>query len=70
MRLEEGLDTFVVIDGLPIVSEDARPKLVKFILKKMKTVGDTSEDAFYMPMNDQGMSDGYVTWNGMSTGRS
>ncbi|KAI9850408.1 MAG: Translation initiation factor 3 subunit b, partial [Pleopsidium flavum] len=30
VRLEEGLDAFVVIDGLPIVPEDSKQKLVKF----------------------------------------
>lgn len=60
VRLEEGLDTFVVIDGLPVVGEDAKPKLVKFVMKKMKAAGDTSEDSFFMPMNDENMSEGYA----------
>lgn len=61
VKLEESLDTFVVVDGLPVVSEDSRQKLVKFLLKKMlTTVGNTSEDAVFMPLNDKNMSEGYV----------
>lgn len=58
IHMEEGLDTFVVIDGLPIVTQEQKPKLVKFVLKKLNTVGKTSEDSFYMPMNDKGSSEG------------
>lgn len=60
MKLEEGLDTFVVIDGLPVVPEESRQKLVKFLLRKLTTVGKTSEDAVFMPLNDKGMSEGCV----------
>lgn len=61
VKLEESLDTFIVVDGLPVVSEDSRQKLVKFLLKKMlTTVGHTSEDAVFMPLNDKNMSEGYV----------
>lgn len=60
VKLEEGLDTFVVIDGLPVVPEDSRQKLVKFLLRKLNTVGHTSEDAVFMPLNDKGMSEGCV----------
>ncbi|KAL2144357.1 hypothetical protein VTI28DRAFT_9181 [Corynascus sepedonium] len=56
VQLEQGYDTFVVIDGLPAVTEEQKPKLVKFLLKKLNTVGRTSEDAIYMPMGDDGMS--------------
>lgn len=58
VRLEEGLDAFVVIDGLPIVGEDNKMKLIKFLLKKLNTVGRTKEDAVYMPLNDKNMSEG------------
>ena len=58
MRLEQGLDAFVVIDGLPVVPEDSRPKLIKFLLKKLNSIGKTKEDAIFMPLNDQGMSQG------------
>lgn len=58
VRLEEGLDTFVVLDGLPVVPEESREKLIKFLLKKLNTVGRTSADAFFMPMNEKNMSEG------------
>ena len=58
MRLEEGLDAFVVIDGLPVIPVESKPKLVKFLLKKLNAVGHTSEDAIYMPINEKNMSEG------------
>ncbi|EGX50728.1 hypothetical protein AOL_s00054g814 [Orbilia oligospora ATCC 24927] len=60
VKLEEGLDTFVVIDGLPKVPEDNKPKLVKFLVKKLQAVGTTKEDAVYMPMGDDGQSQGFA----------
>lgn len=56
VQLELGYDTFVVIDGLPGVTEDQKPKLVKFLLKKLNTVGKTKEELIYMPMGEDGMS--------------
>ena len=58
VRKDEGLGTFVVIDGLPIVPAESKAKLIKFLLKKLNSVGRTSEDSVFMPMNDQNMSDG------------
>lgn len=58
VRLEQGLDAFVVIDGLPVVPADSKQKLVKFLLKKLNTVGKTREDAILMPLDDQGKSEG------------
>lgn len=60
VKLEEGLDTFVVIDGLPLVPEESRQKLIKFLLRKLNTVGQTSEDAIFMPLNEKNMSEGCV----------
>ncbi|EHA26523.1 hypothetical protein ASPNIDRAFT_55391 [Aspergillus niger ATCC 1015] len=60
VKLEEGLDTFVVIDGLPVVPEESRQKLIKFLLRKLNTVGHTSEDAVFMPLNDKNMSEGFA----------
>lgn len=54
------MDTFVVIDGLPVVPKDSRQKLIKFLLRKLNSVGHTSEDAVFMPLNDEGMSEGCV----------
>ena len=58
VRLEEGLDTFVVVDGLPIVTEANRPKLNKFFLKKLQAFGKTKEDAIYMPLDESGSTEG------------
>lgn len=58
VRLEEGLDAFVVIDGLPIVAQDSKQKLVKFLLRKLNTVGKTKEESIFMPINDHKMSEG------------
>jgi translation initiation factor 3 subunit B len=60
VKVEEGLDTFIVIDGLPVVPEDSRQKLVKFLLRKLNSVGSTSEDAVFMPVNDKKMTEGCV----------
>ena len=60
VRLEEGLDTFVVIDGLPIVNVETKSKLVRILLKRMATIGKTREDAIFMPMNDEDKSEGYA----------
>ncbi|KAK5004808.1 Translation initiation factor 3 subunit b, partial [Cryomyces antarcticus] len=61
VRMEEGLDAFVVVDGLPKVKEDAHQKLVKFLLRKLNTVGKTGEDLIFMPINEEtGMTDGYA----------
>ena len=56
VQLEQGYDTFVVIDGLPEVTEDQRPRLIKFLLKKLNTVGRTREDLIFMPMGEDGKS--------------
>lgn len=53
VRLEEGLDAFVVVDGLPSVTEAVKPKLVKVLLRKLSEVGRTSADAIFMPLNDE-----------------
>ncbi len=50
------MDTFVVIDGLPEVNEEQKPKLVKFLLKKLNQVGKTKEDMVEMPMGPDGKS--------------
>ncbi|KAI9832407.1 MAG: Translation initiation factor 3 subunit b [Sarea resinae] len=60
VRLEQGLDAFVVIDGLPVVPEDSRQKLIKFLLRKLNTVGKTREDAIFMPLSDKKMTEGFA----------
>ncbi|EGR51317.1 hypothetical protein MKX07_003041 [Trichoderma sp. CBMAI-0711] len=56
VQLELGYDAFVVIDGLPEVTKDQAPKLIKFLLKKLNTVGKTREDLIYMPLDAEGKS--------------
>ncbi|KAI5784715.1 eukaryotic translation initiation factor eIF2A-domain-containing protein [Geopyxis carbonaria] len=61
VRLDEGLDTFVVVDGCPIVPEDSKAKLVKFLCKKMGDAGKTSPDAIFMPIDEAtGKTQGYA----------
>ena len=48
----------MVIDGLPVVTEENKSKLIKFLLRKLNTVGKTKEDAIFMPLNEKGVSEG------------
>ena len=63
VRLDEGLDAFVVIDGLPVVPEENKSKLVKFVLRKLNTVGKVKEDGVHMPVGENGKTEGYVEWS-------
>jgi len=62
VQLEEGLDTFVVVDGLPKVDRAAAPKLIKFLLRKLTTVGSVKKDptaefdGVHMPFGEDGQS--------------
>jgi translation initiation factor 3 subunit B len=60
VRLDEGLDAFVVIDGLPVVPEDSKGKLVKFVLRKLNSVGKVKDEGVHMPVGDDGKTEGYV----------
>ena len=60
VRLDEGLDAFVVIDGLPVVPEDSKAKLVKFVLRKLNSVGRVKDDGVHMPVGEDGKTEGYV----------
>jgi len=59
VQLEQGLDAFVVIDGLPVVTEETRPKLIKFLLRKLNGVGKVREDSVHMPLGSDGNSERY-----------
>ena len=48
----------MVVDGLPVVPEDSKQRLVKFLIRKLNSVGKTREDAIFMPINENGMSEG------------
>lgn len=58
VAIDQGYDCFVVVDGLPPVDEAQKPKLVKFVTRKLNAVGVVKD--FTMPMGDDGMSLGYV----------
>ncbi|KAF2405315.1 eukaryotic translation initiation factor 3 subunit B [Trichodelitschia bisporula] len=61
VRLEEGLDTFVVIDGLPKVEEPGqKAKLIKFLLRKVNSVSRAREESVYMPDGPNGSSEGFA----------
>jgi len=57
VQLEQGLDAFVVIDGLPVVTEETRPKLIKFLLRKLNAIGKVREDSVHMPLGSDGNSE-------------
>lgn len=57
VQLEQGLDAFVVVDGLPEVTEETRPKLIKFLKRKLDAAGKVKEDSIYMPLNESGKSE-------------
>lgn len=60
-QMEEGLDTFIVIDGLPKVPADSKGKLVKFLLRSLTKQGRTKEENVFMPINEEtGNTDGYA----------
>ncbi|CAG8781349.1 32598_t:CDS:2, partial [Racocetra persica] len=48
---EEGFDTIIVVDNAPIVDESKKEKLLKFIRKIFKNVGNIKEGGIYMPMD-------------------
>jgi translation initiation factor 3 subunit B len=60
VQIQQGLDTFVCVDGLPKVTEETKPKLIKFLLRKLNTVGKTKEDLIFMPVGESGQTDGYA----------
>jgi translation initiation factor 3 subunit B len=53
VRLDEGLDTFVVVDGCPRVPEDSKAKLIKFLCKKLGDVGKVKPESVFMPLNEE-----------------
>ena len=61
VQLDEGFDTFVVIDGLPQVPAESVDRLTTFLLKKLKSAGKAKEDGVFMPMGENGVSEGCVS---------
>ena len=47
---EEGFDTIIVVDNVPVVDESKVDKLLKFINKIFKNAGDIKENGVFMPM--------------------
>lgn len=58
--MEEGLDTFVVVDGIPKIEADKKEKLLKYLMRKLKAAGNPREQTVHMPMGDDGLSMGSV----------
>lgn len=60
IREDQGFDNFVVVDGLPVVNEEQKSKLVKFLLRTLNKAGQVKEgeDSVHMPLADNGKSEG------------
>ncbi|KAK9452670.1 hypothetical protein V1511DRAFT_490492 [Dipodascopsis uninucleata] len=54
------LDTVVVVDGAPIVTDRKVEALTKVLRKLFSEAGRVRDDAFHMPMGPDGKSKGYV----------
>lgn len=52
----------MVVDGLPVVPEDSKPKLVKFLIKQLNKAGKVKEDGFFMPLNESKLTEGYARY--------
>ncbi len=57
VQLEQGLDAFVAVDGLPVVNADTKPKLIKFLRRKLEPVGKVREESIHMPLGEDGKSE-------------
>ena len=44
----------MVVDGCPVVPEESKGKLVKFLCKKLSDVGKVKPDTVFMPMDEAG----------------
>jgi translation initiation factor 3 subunit B len=63
VQLESSFDSFVVIDGLPVVPEDRREKLLSFLTRKINGVKNVTkvkqhENNPFMPLMDSGETGG------------
>lgn len=51
----------MVLDGLPVVPDESKDKLAKYIQKKLATAGTIKDDGFFMPTNaETGKTEGYA----------
>jgi translation initiation factor 3 subunit B len=58
VSLDEGLETFVVIDGLPKVPAESADRLQTFLLKKLRSAGKAKEEGVFMPLDENGVTEG------------
>ena len=63
VQLEQGLDAFVVVDGLPEVTEETKPKLIKFLRRKLEPVGKIKEESIHMPLDSFGKSEKFALFS-------
>jgi translation initiation factor 3 subunit B len=65
LSFEEGFDNIVVVDNIPLVDETKEEKLIQFLRKIFKNVGEIRDKHFTMPkaVNEKGklMSKGYAS---------
>ena len=56
LSFEEGFDNIVVVDNIPLVDETKEEKLLQFLRKIFKNVGEIRENHFVMPkaVNEKG----------------
>lgn len=47
---DDGLETFVVVDGCPVIPESKVPALTKVLMKLFSSVGTIKKDGFFMPV--------------------
>ncbi|CAN6622878.1 eukaryotic translation initiation factor 3 subunit B [Trichomonascus vanleenenianus] len=58
---DDGMESFVVIDGIPVVDDKKFEALSKVIKKKLtKDIGKIKDDGFFMPKGEDGLTKGYV----------
>ncbi|KAF9313816.1 Translation initiation factor 3 subunit b [Podila horticola] len=64
LSFEEGFDNIVVVDNLPLVDDTKQEKLIQFLRKIFKNVGEIRDNHFTMPkaQNEKGklMSKGFM----------
>lgn len=59
VSLDEGIETFVVVDGAPKAPESKAPVLTKVLRKLFESVGTIKEGGFHMPI-EGGKTKGFV----------
>lgn len=59
VSLDEGIETFIVVDGAPKAPESKAPVLTKVLKKLFSSVGTIKEDGFHMPV-ENGKTKGFV----------